>query len=89
MPKRKRAAKKGWETKRLKKDTSINSCCIIKTETVDDSMKQAMEAVKGGLMVVNQAARNFEVPRTTLRDRLSGQVEHGAKSGPNQPLFHY
>ena len=36
-------------------------------------MKQAMEAVKGGLTGVNQAARNFEVPRTTLRDHLSGE----------------
>ena len=52
-------------------------------------MKQVMEAVKAGLMVVNQAARNFKVPRTTLRDCLSGQVEHGAKCGPDQPLSHY
>ena len=34
-------------------------------------MKQVMEEVKGGLMVVNQAARNFEVTRTTLRDHWS------------------
>ena len=52
----------------------------------DESMKRPMEAVKGGLMRVNQAARNFKVPRTTLRDRLSGRVEHGAKSGPEPYL---
>ena len=89
MPKRKRsrAAKKGWETKRLKKDTCINSCRPIKLKMWDDeSMKRAMKAVKGGLMGVNQAARNFKVPRTTLRDRLSGRVEHGAKSGPEPYL---
>ena len=60
-------------TIRLKKDTSINSCPPIKLRLCDDdSMKQVMEMVKGGLMGVNQAARNFEVPRTTLRDHLSG-----------------
>ena len=31
-----------------------------------------METVKGGLMGVNQTATNFEAPRTTLRDHLSG-----------------
>ena len=89
MPKRKRsrAAKKGWETKRLKKDTCINSCRPIKLKMWDDeSMKRAMKAVKGGLMGVNQAARNFKVLRTTLRDCLSGRVEHGAKSGPEPYL---
>ena len=38
----------------------------------DDSMKQVMEAVKGGLHI--------------LRDHLSGRIEHGIKSGPEQPL---
>ena len=72
---------------RLKKDTSINSCRPIRLKLWDDdSMKQAMEAVKVGLTGVNQAASNFKVPRTTLRDHLSGRVEHGAKSGPGQPL---
>ena len=45
-----------------------------------------MEAVKGGLMGVNQAARNFEVHRTTFRNRLTGQVEHGANMAQINPL---
>ena len=31
---------------------------------------------------VNQAARNFSVPASTLKDRLSGRVEHGKNFGP-------
>ena len=49
-------------------------------------MNGALEAVKGGLMDINQASRNFGVPRTTLTDRISGRVEHGAKSGPTPYL---
>ena len=37
-------------------------------------------------MGVNQASRNFGVPQTTLRDRISGRVEHGTKSGPTSYL---
>lgn len=33
-------------------------------------------------MGVNRAAEQFNVPRTTLKDWLSGRVEHGSKSGP-------
>ena len=41
-----------------------------------------MDAVKYGQMGVNQAAEQFGVPKTTLKDRLPGRVEHGSKSGP-------
>ena len=45
-------------------------------------MIQAMEAVISGEMGTNQAAREFDVSATTLRDRLSGRVKHGSKPGP-------
>ena len=45
-------------------------------------MKGAMEAVNSGEMGTNQAAREFGVPATTLKDRLSGRVKHGSKPGP-------
>ena len=45
-------------------------------------MLQAMEAVKGGLQGLNEAARNYDVPRSTLRDRVCGRTVHGKKSGP-------
>ena len=60
-------------------------------------MKRAIEAIKGGLMGVSRASSNFGVPKTTLRDRIlgrvqhgrdriSGRVQHGSKSGP-QPYL--
>jgi len=38
-----------------------------------------MEAVKSGKLRVNQAAKEFGVPTTTLKDRISGRVKHGKK----------
>lgn len=46
-------------------------------------MIEALEAVKGGLMGVNQALKNFEVPRAMLHERpCIWSSKHGAKSGP-------
>ena len=45
-------------------------------------MIQAMEAVNSGETGPNQAAREFDVPATTLKDKLSGRVNHGSKPGP-------
>ena len=45
-------------------------------------MIRAMEAVNSGEIGPNQAAREFAVPATTLKDRLSGRVKHGSKPGP-------
>ena len=52
----------------------------------NDSMVHAMEAVRSGKMGQNQAAKTYDVPRTTLKDRLSGRVKHGKKSGPEPYL---
>ena len=84
--KRKRAdaAKKGWGTRRAEPEAGIRPKKL--KQWLDESMNGALEAVKGGLMGVNQVSRNFGVPRTTLRDRISGRVEHGAKSGPTPYL---
>ena len=45
-------------------------------------MREALEAVKGGGMGAKRAARIYDVPPTTLKDRLSGRVKHGTKPGP-------
>ena len=37
-------------------------------------MEAAIRAVTNGEMGVNAASRSFNVPTTTLRDRLSGRV---------------
>ena len=44
-------------------------------------MEKAMEAVKSGVGI-NRAAMECGVPRTTLKDRISGRVEHGVNPGP-------
>ena len=80
MPKRKRteAARKGW-----KKRNSSDGKTPIKRRKQwdDDSMVEAMDVVKSGRLGVNRAADEYDVPRTTLKDRLAGRVEHGTKSG--------
>ena len=47
-------------------------------------MEEAMKAVQKGDI---EAAREYGVPRTTLKDQVSGRVKHGStKSGP-QPYL--
>ena len=41
-----------------------------------------MEAVMKGELGVNRSALEHGVPRTTLKDRLTGRVKHGTKPGP-------
>ena len=41
------------------------------------AMESAMSAVKEGLMGINRAALEHDVPKTTLKDHLSSRVQHG------------
>jgi len=43
-------------------------------------MFKAIEAV------VNEAAKSYNVPPTTLKNRLRGRVKHGTKPGPQSYL---
>ena len=45
-------------------------------------MEKAMEAVTLGVGI-NRAAMEHGVPRTTLKDRISGHVEHNVNPGPD------
>ena len=45
-------------------------------------MLKAIEAVHSGAMSANKAARMYGAPPSTLKDRLSGRVKHGANPGP-------
>ena len=76
MPKRKRteAARKGWK-KRCNKEREVK-----KRKLWNDS--SMIEAVKTGRLGVNRAAEEYNVPKTTLKNKLSGRVKHGTKSGP-------
>ena len=48
-------------------------------------MLKAIEAVKGGMSLL-RAATTYDVPRTTLQDRVKGWVKHGDKPGPSTYL---
>ena len=48
-------------------------------------MLSVIEAVKGGMSLL-QAATMYDVPRTTLQDRVKGRVKHGDKPGPSTYL---
>jgi len=50
-------------------------------------MQGALKAIAEG-MGVNRAAMEYGVPRTTLKDRVAGRVEHGCKSGRSPYLTH-
>ena len=49
-------------------------------------MEEAMKTVQKGDIGINQAAREYGVLRTTLKDRVSGRVKYSTKSGP-QPYL--
>ena len=45
-----------------------------------------MKAVQEEGMTVSGAAKQFQVPRKTLDDRIKGRVEHGSRPGPPTAL---
>ena len=49
-------------------------------------MCAAMEETMSGSRSANKAADLHGVPRSTLKDRLSGRVKHGRKPGPRPYL---
>ena len=54
----------------------------------DDGMVCAMNSVQSGILGVNEAAREYKIPPTTLKDRLSGRVIHGTNMGAKPYLSH-
>ena len=52
----------------------------------DAQMQATMKSVQDGISGVNQAATDHGVPKTTLKDRLSGHVTHGINPGPRPYL---
>ena len=49
-------------------------------------MEKATEAVSQGKVSVRRAALQFNVPKSTLGDRVSGRVQAGTVSGPAKYL---
>ena len=52
----------------------------------NEAMEAAMRAVCDGEMGVNQASREYGVPTTTIRDRISERVTHGTPMGARSYL---
>lgn len=51
-----------------------------------DSLKNAIEAVKNGTMGVNEAAKNFGIPKSTLKDRIRKSDTEKHALGPSSCL---
>ena len=51
-----------------------------------ESLFKAYEAVTKQGCSVRRAAEEYRVPRSTLHDRVSGRIQHGATSGPPRYL---
>ena len=52
----------------------------------NERMTRAMKAVSEEGMSVRRAASEFNVPRSTLNDRINGKVVHGTLSGLSRYL---
>ena len=83
------AARKGWETREGRRSASESPPSTRPKKLKqwsNESLVKAMEAVCSEGMRINKAASVFEVPPTTLKDRLSGRVKHGVNPGPTPYL---
>ena len=47
----------------------------------DQNMMDAMRNVKDHGMTIRGAAKKYNVPYSTLKDRIKGRVKHGVKPG--------
>ena len=52
----------------------------------EDALVKAYNEVKEGRLSVRRAAELYNIPKSTLSDRVSGRVEFGSHSGPARYL---
>ena len=55
-------------------------------ERTEEQMETAMQDVTNGFLGVRRAALEYQVPRSTLSDRVTGKVYPGAAPGPPKYL---
>ena len=55
-------------------------------EWTEEQMERAMQDVTNGVLGVRRAALEYQVPRSTLSDRVTGKVYPGAAPGPPKYL---
>ena len=63
----------------------IKTTSVRRKQWSNESMVSAIKAVKDGMSVMRAAAQ-FDIPRSTLQDRVTGRVKHGQKPGPRAYL---
>ena len=62
-------------------DHATRNCVVGYKEWTYDKMDKAIKAVIDDGMSIRRAAEEFNVPKSTLGDRISGRTLHGASSG--------
>ncbi len=75
---------KGFRRRQLQSRSSPST--QVNRNSKRKKMVGAIQAVINGGLSMNQAADNYQVPCSTLKDRLSGRVTHGVKPGPKPYL---
>ena len=58
----------------------------MRKQWTEEQMSAALNSVKTEGLSGNRSADLYGVPRSTLKDRLSGRVVHGTKPGPRPYL---
>ena len=79
--------KKGFRLKSRQQhcsSTKVSNRSAVRKQWSDVQMEAALESV---IKDENRAADLHGVPRSTLKDRLSGRVVHGTNPGPQSYLF--
>ena len=86
MPKRALATKKGWKMR--SKTSQVKQSAAVKHHKLWDpeSMVKAMNNIISSKMGVSKATEHYDVPATTLKDKISGRVKHRVKPGPQDFL---
>ena len=78
------------KTGRKRRSTSAPPCLQSPKKRLkwdEKSMVLAIESIKNGTCrSVKRACEEYDVPRTTLQDRLTGRVQHGVRPGPKPYL---
>lgn len=52
----------------------------------EQQMTSALNEFKNGKLTIGKIAKKFQIPKTTLHNRISGRVIHGTKPGPKPYL---
>ena len=83
MPNKK---KKGFKRQALMAKNINTSRPVVRKQWSDKQMTDAISSVQNDHLSGNRAADLHGVPRSTLKDRLSGRVQHGVNPGPKPYL---